>query len=125
MSKPIDTLDDQLYELIESFAIEYVDVIEDEELTVSQRLLNERELIQEHKQAIKDLFSQREAEIRITCLICEKPIRYYSDLTIDHILPKSKGGTGRLDNLAPAHFHCNQKKADKLLPDLIYEKEKS
>lgn len=58
----------------------------------------------------------------ITCLICEKPIRYYSDLTIDHILPKSKGGVGRVENLAPAHFHCNQAKADKLLPDLIYEK---
>lgn len=59
----------------------------------------------------------------ITCSICEKPIRYFSDLTIDHILPKSNGGVGRIDNLAPAHFHCNQKKGSKIMADLIYEKD--
>ncbi|CAN1209907.1 HNH nuclease domain-containing protein [Tumidithrix helvetica PCC 7403] len=33
--------------------------------------------------------------------------------TIDHILPKSQGGTDSLDNLALACFHCNRKKYTK------------
>lgn len=33
-------------------------------------------------------------------------------LTIDHIIPVSKGGSNRVDNLQPAHFRCNKEKAD-------------
>jgi hypothetical protein len=33
--------------------------------------------------------------------------------TIDHIVPISEGGTGALENLALACFHCNRKKSDK------------
>jgi 5-methylcytosine-specific restriction endonuclease McrA len=61
----------------------------------------------------------------VTCILCGNPIRYYSDLTIDHLLPKSKGGRNDFNNLAPAHFICNQAKRDSLLPDLIYTKEET
>jgi len=32
--------------------------------------------------------------------------------TIEHILPKSKGGTGTLDNLCLCHRRCNRAMAD-------------
>jgi 5-methylcytosine-specific restriction endonuclease McrA len=34
-------------------------------------------------------------------------------MTIDHIIPKSKGGTNDLENLQPMCNSCNAKKADK------------
>ena len=33
-------------------------------------------------------------------------------LTVDHIKPKSKGGTNELDNYQPMCLTCNQKKKD-------------
>jgi 5-methylcytosine-specific restriction endonuclease McrA len=37
------------------------------------------------------------------------------DLTIDHVMPKSKGGGNTWDNLVAACHTCNTKKGDKLL----------
>lgn len=51
----------------------------------------------------------------IQCGICLKPIRFREDLTIDHIIPRAKGGNSRLANLQPAHQKCNTAKADKIL----------
>ena len=59
----------------------------------------------------------------VICILCNKPIRYYSDLTVDHLLPKSKGGTNDLNNLAPAHYICNQAKRNTVLKDTIYSGE--
>lgn len=36
-------------------------------------------------------------------------------MTIDHIIPKSLGGTREMRNLQPACAPCNHKKADKIL----------
>jgi len=47
-------------------------------------------------------------------------------LTLDHIMPRSKGG-GRGSNLVPACAECNQKKADQVgvrLGDVIVVQEK-
>jgi HNH endonuclease len=38
----------------------------------------------------------------------------YIPFTVDHIVPVAQGGTGGLDNLALAYFHCNRQKADRL-----------
>ncbi len=46
------------------------------------------------------------------CGICGKPINGL--LTIDHIIPKAKGGTNAQSNLQPAHFKCNQHKSNGL-----------
>lgn len=36
-------------------------------------------------------------------------------MTIDHVLPKSKGGTNDLENLVPCCNRCNTKKGNKIL----------
>jgi len=48
-----------------------------------------------------------------TCHICGKQI-HYTDFSIDHGIPISKGGTQDLDNLVPAHKVCNSSKSNKL-----------
>ena len=55
------------------------------------------------------------------CYLCGDPMAAQSDITspdvrmqsIDHVIPKSKGGTNRLGNVALAHKGCNNHKADR------------
>lgn len=44
--------------------------------------------------------------------------------SIDHIVPKSKGGTNRRDNLALAHKRCNQLKSDLMPQEFVAAQEK-
>jgi len=54
------------------------------------------------------------------CHICKETIDLELDrtsrmgLTVDHVIPLSKGGTDEIDNLRPAHWICNNRKSDKL-----------
>lgn len=48
-----------------------------------------------------------------TCHICVKPIESMADVTVDHVVPLSKGGADTLDNMRPAHAACNHEKGDK------------
>jgi 5-methylcytosine-specific restriction endonuclease McrA len=47
------------------------------------------------------------------CGICGQPTSLKKS-NIDHIIPKSKGGSNRLDNLQVAHIKCNQLKGNKI-----------
>jgi HNH endonuclease len=49
------------------------------------------------------------------CYLCDYPLD--DDVTIDHVVPKSRGGTWDSSNLKLAHFKCNQDKADRLFLD--------
>lgn len=55
------------------------------------------------------------------CGICNQPIDLrikYPDLmsySIDHIVPRSQGGSHSFTNLQPAHLGCNAKRGDKPL----------
>jgi 5-methylcytosine-specific restriction endonuclease McrA len=48
------------------------------------------------------------------CLICGGPLRFSArsgeGATVEHILPRSLGGTNDLRNLGVAHPHCNGEK---------------
>ena len=45
------------------------------------------------------------------CAICGKPIKF-KEMTVDHKIPLSKGGTNDLSNLQLAHLMCNRAKSD-------------
>ena len=45
------------------------------------------------------------------CALCGNP----GADTADHILPVSKGGTGAITNLQPAHRSCNSAKNDRTI----------
>lgn len=53
-----------------------------------------------------------------TCQICSEPVDYAADYlsdwypTIDHIVPRSKGGGDEVDNLRTAHRWCNSVRGD-------------
>jgi hypothetical protein len=57
------------------------------------------------------------------CYLCPKPFERdaeddYSDYTIDHVIPRARGGLDHVDNYKLAHFPCNQEKDDRMfLPD--------
>ncbi len=53
------------------------------------------------------------------CYLCEKKIKYFSEASIDHVIPLSKGGTSKKANLKIAHKSCNGKKGNTLLEDLV------
>ena len=50
------------------------------------------------------------------CQYCAKSFRE-ADLTIDHVIPKSKGGDSRWTNVVAACKPCNQKKRDYLIEE--------
>ena len=47
------------------------------------------------------------------CYLCKKPLSRKT-ITLDHYIPKSKGGSNDISNLYPCCFDCNIKKADTL-----------
>ena len=44
------------------------------------------------------------------CPHCRQAIKNQEDLTIDHIVPRAKGGTDAIENLQPMHKRCNSDK---------------
>jgi 5-methylcytosine-specific restriction endonuclease McrA len=53
------------------------------------------------------------------CWLCHRPIGSQERMTLDHVLPKSKGGKRTRDNLRPAHFKCNQRRGNGPPPELL------
>lgn len=52
------------------------------------------------------------------CQICNKDISNQYDLCIEHVIPKSKGGTNHIENLSIACRTCNTKKGVKNSNDI-------
>lgn len=51
-----------------------------------------------------------------TCMLCGKKLPS-SELNIDHVIPKSKGGKTIWENVVCSCFHCNNKKGSKTLEE--------
>ncbi len=48
------------------------------------------------------------------CYLCGKKV-LFNEMTIDHVIPKSKGGSNSLENLKPTHKKCNLLKGNNLI----------
>jgi 5-methylcytosine-specific restriction endonuclease McrA len=54
------------------------------------------------------------------CGVCNKPFLNMHHVTIDHVVPQSKGGLDVIENKQPAHYRCNQMKSN-MTPDEFWE----
>lgn len=52
-----------------------------------------------------------------TCQYCHKKVDK-ANLTLDHVIPRSRGGKSRWENVVASCIWCNAKKGDKLLSEL-------
>jgi len=50
----------------------------------------------------------------LTCIICGKPITF-SDDSLEHNIPISRGGKNHYNNLSVSHLKCNHRKGDMTL----------
>jgi 5-methylcytosine-specific restriction endonuclease McrA len=58
------------------------------------------------------------------CWLCDEPMPAVNEvsrqderaMSIDHVTPRSRGGTNELANLRLAHIACNNRRADTLAP---------
>jgi len=49
------------------------------------------------------------------CQLCMEPVSF-EEFTIDHVIPRAKGGSNNIDNLQIAHDKCNEGKSDTYYP---------
>lgn len=79
---------------------------------------------QKHKSPQRISHEQVVREYGSDCHICKEPIDLNLPrtsklgLTVDHLIPLSRGGTDTMPNLRPAHWGCNIKKSNKLMEEL-------
>ena len=48
------------------------------------------------------------------CWLCGEPIT--GQVSPDHVVPVSKGGSNDLDNLRPSHLNCNKRRGNRQAP---------
>ena len=60
-----------------------------------------------HHGQLADDFASKLADRHFKCVYCGGPWAVR-----DHVLPLSRGGTSRIENLEPACWRCNQKKRE-------------
>lgn len=54
------------------------------------------------------------------CWLCKQPLAR-ADMTIDHVVPRSKGGGNEHSNLRAAHKHCNELRGNGEKYQRVYE----
>lgn len=67
---------------------------------------------------MKQTLSKREKVFKAAgglCVYCKIPM-LIEEMTLDHVLPRSKGGTSRIENLVAACASCNHAKGCSILP---------
>jgi 5-methylcytosine-specific restriction endonuclease McrA len=58
----------------------------------------------------------------LICQLCTDPIASAEEATLDHIIPKSKGGVDARHNLQLAHRECNNKKSAGIITQPFWRK---
>lgn len=102
--------------------------------TLASRRYHERCSIEAQRARYRIKTVKRQSKTKPSRLAADQVLREYGDkchicqetidldlartsrmgLTVDHVIPLSKGGTDELHNLRPAHWICNNRKSDKL-----------
>ena len=77
-------------------------------------------VVQKYKKTIPLYIKRGLDEPRPVCPYCGKLIK--SHRSIDHIVPRSKGGTDDPDNLVLCHLKCNVEKWDNNLLEFMVKK---
>ena len=54
------------------------------------------------------------------CFYCRIPLNFYNS-TLDHKVPKSKGGKNNIENLALSCYSCNSRKSSKSVEEFLEE----
>lgn len=68
--------------------------------------MTERDYLDKHPRTRRAMLDNALTEHGWTCCICGRPILPGSE-SLQHLVPRSKGGTDDPDNLRPAHLRCN------------------
>lgn len=68
------------------------------------------------RQKLYPRFSKYNVTLRdkFTCQYCEQPVGLQS-VTMDHVIPQSRGGKTVWDNIVASCYDCNQKKGNRLI----------
>lgn len=76
--------------------------------------LTERTIIKLKQKEVVEILTERDG-LKCQIYFCKDPYTFTDKnfVTIDHIKPRSKGGTDDLENLCLAHFKCNNLKGDR------------
>lgn len=61
----------------------------------------------------KRLIALVKQEYGYLCHLCLKEIVREDEYSADHVIPRSKGGDNSIENLRPAHRHCNSARQDR------------
>ncbi len=56
--------------------------------------------------------------LRARCRYCGRRLKLRR-LTLDHVVPRSRGGSNALENLVLSCLPCNHEKADKLVGEMV------
>ena len=62
------------------------------------------------KKQFKDLYRASIKIETVYCCLCGKPILKEKELSLEHKMPRSRGGSDELGNWGIAHKTCNQQK---------------
>jgi 5-methylcytosine-specific restriction endonuclease McrA len=73
------------------------------------RLLSYRHIPQQSRALSRKNILLRD---RNTCQFCGKPLPA-SELTLDHVVPRSRGGSSTWENLVACCYRCNNRKGDR------------
>jgi 5-methylcytosine-specific restriction endonuclease McrA len=67
------------------------------------RFSNKRQRGSKHTAYMRKMLLKRDGDL---CFFCGKPLK--EDITIEHLLSMSKGGSNSIENLVLAHSLCNE-----------------
>lgn len=70
----------------------------------------DRTILQRRRETIYRMLAKKHAG-QVPCFCCGEHVAW-ADATVEHIVPRSKGGTDEMSNLSISHARCNLIRGD-------------